>query len=68
MAHIIQQYCEACGGAQYFDNVTCRGCYDRKHKAEEAAWDALPVRTQINQLRDRIQRLENPPKNEGHYA
>ena len=61
MAVVENKYCPKCEKVEYFCNGTCNSCRSDKYIQETAAWNALSVDQRLQDLRRRIEKLEQGP-------
>ena len=59
--HLTDQYCEQCGKVTTFENGSCSACLDSRKRAAIVAWNELTVAQRLNNLRERIEKLEQGP-------
>ena len=58
MAFVRYEYCRECGKETQHINGKCVHCEHQKALAEEAAWNAHDVDWKLNDLRKRLEKLE----------
>ena len=58
---VTDQYCEQCGKIMPFENESCSVCLDSRKRAAIVAWNELTVAQRLNNLRERIEKLEQGP-------
>lgn len=61
MALIQHRYCDRCESHQSIVNGYCAGCKQRKYIQDTAAWSALTQDEKLQDLRRRIEKLEQGP-------
>lgn len=59
MAYITTQYCHYCRCNQLHMNGSCNTCRDRIFRENEAIWKVKTDSEKIDELRKRIEKLEN---------
>jgi len=58
---IQNEYCRECGKETTHNNWGCVHCQHQKQLAKEAAWNAHDVDWKLNDLRKRVEALEEGP-------
>ena len=58
MVFLSEEWCEHCGQTTQHHNSQCAECSDRLRREEIAAWNAKTVDERLNNLRQRVERLE----------
>lgn len=61
MAFIENKYCPRCERCEVFCNGKCNFCKNREYIQETAAWNALSADEKLQDLRKRIEKLEQGP-------
>lgn len=62
MAHISTDWCYFCKKETQHLNSKCRLCQDRESREKWISWNSLDNDTKINQLLERIEKLEAGPQ------
>lgn len=60
MAYVNHQYCKTCERETHHINGLCTPCSERKRRKEIAAWNALTTEEKLQDLRRRVEILEQP--------
>jgi hypothetical protein len=55
------EYCRVCEKETMHHNAYCTICDAREYRNKIAAWDALPLEDKLNDLRRRVEALEQNP-------
>jgi len=61
MVQILDKWCIRCGKDTLFANGKCVKCTEALKRAKIAAWNELTVDQRLNDLRDRVEKLEAGP-------
>lgn len=61
MAKIEHEWCEKCFSTTRHVNRKCSDCVEREYMTQVLAWNLLPVEKRLNDLRERIEKLEKGP-------
>lgn len=61
MALVRNQWCDGCESTTQHINNRCTVCRTIEEKARLALWNSKPVNDRLNDLRKRIEKLEQGP-------
>lgn len=61
MALMGEDYCTTCESTTMFVNRKCSKCSEREHREEVAKWNALTTEEKLQDLRRRVEKLEQGP-------